>query len=130
MWLGEVCSCCSLTVLPGPAWILLNHVVQAFQWTGVLNSEPQYESWSLPVRRSGGVVVSRVGPPLAALLAATAAAGVPPAAAAVPPDAGGTGAPHARVDVLPAAAAAALRPVQLHHWRRREGHHKECHQYA
>ena len=27
-WLREVCSCCSLTVLPGPAWVLLNHVLQ------------------------------------------------------------------------------------------------------
>ena len=113
MWLGEVCSCCSLTVLPGPAWILLNHVMQAFQWTGVQNSEPQFESRSLPVRRSGGVVVSRVGPPLAALLAA-AAAGLPPSAAALGRT-GGTGttdASHARVDVIPAST---FRPVQLHH---------------
>ena len=27
-WLREVCSCCSLTVLPGPAWVLLNYVLQ------------------------------------------------------------------------------------------------------
>ena len=27
-WLGEVCSCCSLTVLPGLAWVLLNYVLQ------------------------------------------------------------------------------------------------------
>ena len=27
-WLREVCSCCSLTVLPGPAWVLLNNVLQ------------------------------------------------------------------------------------------------------
>ena len=27
-WLQEVCSCCSLTVLPGPAWLLLNYVLQ------------------------------------------------------------------------------------------------------
>ena len=23
---GEICSCCSLAVLPGPAWVLLNNV--------------------------------------------------------------------------------------------------------
>ena len=28
MWLREVCSCCSLTVLPGPDWVLLNYVLQ------------------------------------------------------------------------------------------------------
>ena len=57
--------------------------------------------------RRRGVVVSRVGPPLAT------AAGVPPAAAALGPGGTGTtGASHARVDdILPAA----LRPVQLHH---------------
>ena len=27
-WLREVCSYCSLTVLPGPAWVLLNYVLQ------------------------------------------------------------------------------------------------------
>ena len=27
-WFGEICSCCSLTVLPGPAWVLLNYVLQ------------------------------------------------------------------------------------------------------
>ena len=25
-WFGEFCSCCSLTVLPGPAWVLLNKI--------------------------------------------------------------------------------------------------------
>ena len=25
-WFGEFCSCCSLTVLPGPAWVLLNWI--------------------------------------------------------------------------------------------------------
>ena len=28
MCLREVCSCCSLTALPGPAWVLLNYVLQ------------------------------------------------------------------------------------------------------
>ena len=28
MWLREVCSCCSLTALPGPAWVLLSYVLQ------------------------------------------------------------------------------------------------------
>ena len=27
-WLREVCSCCSLTVLPGPAWVLLIYDLQ------------------------------------------------------------------------------------------------------
>ena len=27
-WLREVCSCCFLTALPGPAWVLLNYVLQ------------------------------------------------------------------------------------------------------
>ena len=26
MWFGEFCSCCSLTSLPGPAWVLLNWI--------------------------------------------------------------------------------------------------------
>ena len=25
-WFGEFCSCCSLTALPGPAWVLLNRI--------------------------------------------------------------------------------------------------------
>ena len=25
-WFGEFCSCCSLTALPGPAWVLLNGI--------------------------------------------------------------------------------------------------------
>ena len=25
---GEICSCCSLTVMPVPAWVLLNYVLQ------------------------------------------------------------------------------------------------------
>ena len=25
---GEVCSCCCLPALPGPAWVLLNYVVR------------------------------------------------------------------------------------------------------
>ena len=25
-WFGEFCSCCSLTALPGPAWVLLNWI--------------------------------------------------------------------------------------------------------
>ena len=25
-WFGELCSCCSLTALPGPAWVLLNWI--------------------------------------------------------------------------------------------------------
>ena len=25
-WFGEFCSCCSLTPLPGPAWVLLNWI--------------------------------------------------------------------------------------------------------
>merc|ERR1739836_181368 len=27
-WFGEVCLCCSLTPLPGPAWVLLKYVLQ------------------------------------------------------------------------------------------------------
>ena len=27
-WFGEVCSCCSLTVLLGPAWVLFKYVLQ------------------------------------------------------------------------------------------------------
>ena len=27
-WFGEVCLCCSLTALPGPAWVLLKYVLQ------------------------------------------------------------------------------------------------------
>ena len=27
-WLGEVCYSCSLTVLPGPAWVVLNYELQ------------------------------------------------------------------------------------------------------
>ena len=25
-WFGEFCYCCSLTALPGPAWVLLNKI--------------------------------------------------------------------------------------------------------
>ena len=28
-WFGEICSFCSLTVLPVPAWVLLNYVCLA-----------------------------------------------------------------------------------------------------
>ena len=28
-WLDEICSCCSLTVLPVPAWVLLNYICSA-----------------------------------------------------------------------------------------------------
>ena len=28
MWFGEIPSCCFLTVLLGPAWVLLNYVLQ------------------------------------------------------------------------------------------------------
>ena len=27
MWLGEIYYCCSLTSLPGPAWVLLSYVL-------------------------------------------------------------------------------------------------------
>ena len=34
-WLGEVCYSCSLTVLPGPAWVVLNYVLQRIFFTPV-----------------------------------------------------------------------------------------------
>ena len=27
-WFGKVCSCCSLTLLIGPAWVLLKYVLK------------------------------------------------------------------------------------------------------
>ena len=32
---GEICSCCSLSVLPGPAWALLNYVLRTILCTSV-----------------------------------------------------------------------------------------------
>ena len=29
-WFREVCSCCSLTALPGPAWVLFSRICQPF----------------------------------------------------------------------------------------------------
>ena len=29
-WLGEIYSCCCLTVLPGPAWVLLNKICKEY----------------------------------------------------------------------------------------------------
>ena len=34
-WFGEVCYSCSLTVLPGPAWVVLNYVLQRIFFTPV-----------------------------------------------------------------------------------------------
>ena len=36
-WLGEVCYSCSLTVLPDPAWVVLNNDLQRIVFTSVLN---------------------------------------------------------------------------------------------
>ena len=33
---GEVCSCCCLPTLPGPAWVLLNYVLRTILCTSVL----------------------------------------------------------------------------------------------
>ena len=35
-WLGEVCYSCSLTVLPGPAWVVLIYVLQRIFFTSVV----------------------------------------------------------------------------------------------
>ena len=47
-WLGEVCYSCSLTVLPGPAWVVLNHVLQRIFFTSVLMAKlcgyPMYDA--------------------------------------------------------------------------------------
>ena len=32
---GEVCSCCCLPALPGPAWVLLNYVMRTILCTSV-----------------------------------------------------------------------------------------------
>ena len=37
-WLREVCSCCSLTVLPGPAWVLLIYVLQRILLISVVSA--------------------------------------------------------------------------------------------
>ena len=29
-WFGEICSCCCLTVLLGPAWVLLSKIYKTF----------------------------------------------------------------------------------------------------
>ena len=34
-WLGEVCYSCSLTVLPGSAWVMVNYVQQRIFFTSV-----------------------------------------------------------------------------------------------
>ena len=31
-WLGEISSCSCLTVLPGPAWLLLNKIYMSLFW--------------------------------------------------------------------------------------------------
>ena len=33
---GEICSCCCLIALPGPAWVLLNYVLHTILCTSVL----------------------------------------------------------------------------------------------
>ena len=43
---GEVCSCCSYTALPGPAWVLLNYVL-------CIISRPLYLQ-SIEVHQGGG----------------------------------------------------------------------------
>lgn len=35
-WFGELCLCCSLTALPGPAWVLLKYVLQRLFLSSVL----------------------------------------------------------------------------------------------
>ena len=37
-WFGEVCLCCSLTALPGPAWVLLKYVLQRLFLSSVITS--------------------------------------------------------------------------------------------
>ena len=37
---GEVCSCCSCTVLPGPAWVLRNHFLRRIKETSVQTLKP------------------------------------------------------------------------------------------
>ena len=32
---GEICSCCCIPALPGPAWVLLNYVLHAILCTSV-----------------------------------------------------------------------------------------------
>ena len=36
MWFGEICSSCSLTVLPGPAWVLHKYVLERIILLSVL----------------------------------------------------------------------------------------------
>ena len=39
-WFGEVCYSCSLTVLPGPAWVVLKYVLQRNFFTSVQPYQP------------------------------------------------------------------------------------------
>ena len=39
-WFGEVCLCCSLTALPGPAWVLLKYVLRRLFLSSVLRCFP------------------------------------------------------------------------------------------
>ena len=36
-WFGDVCLCCSLTTLPGPAWVQLKYVLQRLFLCSVTN---------------------------------------------------------------------------------------------
>ena len=52
---SEVCSCCSYTVLPGPAWVLLNYVLRRKKETSVLGeSEITHSSMSELTRLGNG----------------------------------------------------------------------------
>ena len=46
-WLGEVCYSCSLTVLPGPAWVVLNHVLQRIFFTSVEKGRDEFQHLNL-----------------------------------------------------------------------------------
>ena len=38
-WFGEFCSCCSLTALPGLAWVLLNWICKELISSMYINAE-------------------------------------------------------------------------------------------
>ena len=47
---GEICSCCCLLALPGPAWVLLNYVLRTIVYTCVVCTS-EILSRSIQVRR-------------------------------------------------------------------------------
>ena len=61
-WFGEICSCCCLTVLLGPAWVLLSKIYKPFAGSLYRLSWAMDDDIGTRKRRPKILIISLVSP--------------------------------------------------------------------